>query len=175
MYVSVEEPLYDDGPRAGSGDSTAWIRILKFDTKTRKQVAQYAYKIDAVPYAPEPADAFKINGVSDILWLGDEKFIVTERAFITGRKTTYTRFYLADAKDASDISSVKSLAANPPARPITKKLLFNIESLGKYIDNIEGLTVGPRLSNGHYTLIAVADNNFSDKQQSQFWLFEVIP
>ena len=29
VYISVEEPIYEDGPRAGTGDSTALIRILK--------------------------------------------------------------------------------------------------------------------------------------------------
>ena len=43
LFVSVEEPIYEDGPRAGANDSTAWIRIIKFDAEKRKQVAQYAY------------------------------------------------------------------------------------------------------------------------------------
>lgn len=175
MFVSVEEPIYEDGPRAATGDSTAWIRILKFDTKTRKQIAQYAYKIDAVPYLPDPPSAFKINGVSDILYIGNDKFIVTERAYITGRIPSYVRFYLADISGASDISAVNSLIAQPPSQPVSKKLLLNLETLGRHIDNIEGLSLGPLLPNGHRTLIAVADNNFSDKQRSQFWLFEVIP
>lgn len=175
MYVSVEEPIYEDGPRAATGDSTAWIRIQKFDTKTRKQTAQYAYKIDAVPYPPDPPSAFKINGVSDILYVGNDKLIVTERAFITGRIPCYVRFYLADVNGASDISAVNSLVTQPPSKPMIKKLLLNMETLGRHVDNIEGLSFGPALPNGHQTLIAVADNNFSDKQKSQFWLFEVIP
>src|SRR4029078_6607133 len=35
LFVSVEEPLYEDGPRAGLNDSSAWIRIIKYDVKTR--------------------------------------------------------------------------------------------------------------------------------------------
>ena len=48
LLVSVEEPLYDDGPRAGLNDSTGIIRILKFNMASLKPVAQYAYTID--PY-----------------------------------------------------------------------------------------------------------------------------
>ena len=175
LYASVEEPLYEDGPRAGTGDSSAVIRILKFDTKTRRQVAQYGYKIDAVPYMPEPPGAFKINGVSDILYAGTNRFIVIERAYITGRRPSYIRVYLADASAASDISSVNSVTGQSTVKLLTKKLLLNMESLGRFIDNIEGVTPGPVLPNGHQTLLFVADDNFADIQRSQFLLFEVLP
>jgi len=174
LFVSVEEPIYEDGPRAGNGDSTAWIRVLKFDRALKQCVAQYAYKIDPVPYPANPPGAFKINGVSDILYLGDEKFIVIERAWSTGRAPSDVRVYLADAKGAEDISTV-SLQSQAPARPITKKLLLNMNSLNRYIDNIEGVTFGPILANGHRSLVFVADDNFATYQKSQFLLFEVLP
>ena len=66
LFVSVEEPLYDDGPRAGLNDSTGIVRILKFDMASKKTIAQYAYMTDAVAHTPSPAGSFKINGVSDI-------------------------------------------------------------------------------------------------------------
>ena len=47
LFVSVEEPLYDDGSQAGLNDSTGIIRIVKFDTRSKKPIAQYAYTIDA--------------------------------------------------------------------------------------------------------------------------------
>lgn len=50
-----------------------------------------------------------------------------------------------------------------------------MDDLDRYIDNIEGVTFGPILPNGHRTLIFVADNNFSGRQKTQFLLFEVIP
>ena len=175
MFVSVEEPLYQDGPRVATGDSTALIRFLKFDMHSRKQVAQYAYRIEAVPYPPTPSNAFKINGVSDILYAGHDKFLVIERAFMTGRKSTSIRIYLADAGDANDISSVPALTSFQDIKSISKKLLFNLEDLHIYIDNIEGVTFGPQLPNGHQSLLLVSDDNFSSAQTSQFFLFEFIP
>ncbi|HEV8283256.1 MAG TPA: esterase-like activity of phytase family protein [Chitinophagaceae bacterium] len=175
VYVSVEDVIYEDGPRAGIGDSTAWIRILKFDRATKKQSAQYAYKIDPVPYPPNPPGAFRINGVSDILYLGENKFMVIERAFSTGRQSSAIRVYLADISNAEDISSVNSLFQNPPQKPIKKRLLLNMDNLNRFIDNIEGVTFGPVFPNGHHSLIFVADDNFSKTQKTQFLLFEVIP
>ena len=49
-----------------------------------------------------------------------------------------------------------------------------MDSLGIYTDNIEGVTFGPRLANGHKTLVFVADNNFSPLEKAQLLLFEVI-
>jgi hypothetical protein len=48
-----------------------------------------------------------------------------------------------------------------------------MDNLGIYIDNIEGMTFGPLLSNGHKTLVFVADNNFSKDQKAQLLLFEI--
>jgi hypothetical protein len=174
VYVSVEEPLYEDGPRAGGGDTTGWIRIIKFNRKLKEAVAQYAYQIDPVPFPAIPEGAFKVNGVSDILYIGREKFIVIERGYSTGRGPSDIRVYLADASGAEDISS-QSLKESPVRRAISKKLLLDMNTLGIYIDNIEGVTFGPILPNGHRTLIFVADDNFAAKEKSQFLLFEVLP
>lgn len=175
VYISVEEPLYEDGPRAATGDSTAWVRFIKFDRATKKQVAQYAYQVDAIPYPANPPGAFKVNGISDILYTGDERFVVIERAFSTGRINSDIRVYLADAKQAEDISAVPSLQLQPVKKPITKKLLLDMNTMGRFIDNIEGVTFGPLLPNGHRTLIFVADNNFDNREKNQFFLFEVLP
>jgi hypothetical protein len=175
VFVSVEEPIYEDGARAGTGDSTAWIRIIKFDVSTRKPIAQYAYRIESVAYPAVPAYAFKINGVSEILWVGEDKLLVIERSFSTGKTACVIRVFIADLEHASDIASVNSYGAKSDANPVSKKLLLNMDDLGRYIDNIEGVTFGPTLANGHRTLIFVADDNFSPLQKTQFLLFEVIP
>ena len=49
-----------------------------------------------------------------------------------------------------------------------------MDDLGVYIDNIEGVTFGPRLPNGHKTLVFVADNNFAASEKAQLLLFEVM-
>jgi hypothetical protein len=175
VFVSVEEPIYEDGPRAGTGDSTAWTRIIKFDVTSRKPIAQYAYKIDPVSYPAMPAYAFKINGVSEILWIAKSKLLVVERSFSTGKPGCAVRVFIADLEHATNIARVDSYNAQSNAVPVSKKLLLSMDELGRYIDNIEGVTFGPTLSNGHRTLIFVADDNFSAVQKTQVLLFEVIP
>lgn len=173
LLVSVEEPLYDDGSRAGTNDSTGVIRIIKFDMASKKTVAQYAYIIDPVAHPAIPSDAFKINGVSDILSLDENKLLVVERSFSTGRLACTIKIFLADLSGADNISDVASLKNNPQIKTASKKLLLNMESLGMYIDNIEGVSLGPVLPDGKQSLLFIADNNFSLFEKTQILLFEI--
>ncbi len=173
LFVNVEEPLYEDGPRADVTDNHTFIRILKFDVNSKKNTAQYAYPLSPVAYPPVPANAFKINGVPDILSIGNNKLLVIERSFSTGRLACTIKVFITDLNGASDIRE-RSLKDSNNFTPANKKLLLNMDDLGIYIDNIEGVTFGPLLPNGHKTLLFVADNNFSNVEKAQLLLFEVI-
>ena len=173
MFVSVEEPLYEDGPRVDVTDNNTFIRILKYITADKKNIAQYAYKPDNIAFAANPVDKFKINGIPDILYLGDNKLLVIERSYSTGRLSCTIKIFIADLNKATDISNLPLKINAGNFTPVTKKLLLNMDDLGIYIDNIEGVTFGPDLPNGHKTLLFIADNNFSANQVTQLLLFEV--
>lgn len=173
MFVSVEEPLYEDGPRAGTKDSTAWVRILRYRVADKKLLAQYAYRVDAVAHVPDPPGAFRINGIPDILHLGNNLMLVMERSYSTGKTACTIRIYLADLSTATDVSGMSSIAKGRGFVPIRKKLLLNMDSLHRYIDNVEGMTLGPILANGNHSLLMVADDNFSEFEKTQLFLFEI--
>ncbi len=173
LYAHVEEPLYEDGPKADLQDNNAFTRIIKFDVKTKKALAQYAYKLDPVAHRPIPDTAFKVNGVSEILSLGNNKLLVMERSFSTGRIPCTIKIFIADLAGASDISSI-ALKNERSFIPVKKTLLLNMDGLGIYTDNIEGLTFGPVLPNGNKSLLFIADNNFNIVEKSQVLLFEVL-
>jgi hypothetical protein len=173
LFVNVEEPLYNDGPRAGLNDSTGITRILKFSMASKKPVAQYAYRIDPVAHAPVPSNAFEINGIPDILTVGKNKLMVLERSFSVGRTACTIKVFLADISSAENINNVTSLKDNPNVDFASKKLLLNMDDLGIYIDNIEGVTFGPKLPDGKSSLLFISDNNFNPLQKTQFLLFEI--
>ncbi len=173
LFVDIEEPLYEDGPRADIKDNNAYIRILKFNVAIKKNIAQYAYKLSPVAYPAVPDTAFKINGVPEILSIGNNKLLVIERSFSSGRIPCSIKLFIADLNGATDISKM-TLKNNNDFTPAAKKLLLNMDDLGIYTDNIEGLTFGPPLPNGHKTLLLIADNNFSAKEKAQVLLFEVV-
>jgi len=173
VYVNTEEPLYEDGPRADLTGNDAYIRIYKFDRATRNNIAQYAYQLSPVAFPPFPGTAFKINGVPDILSIGNNKLLVIERSFSTGRLPCTIKLFIADLAGATDITNI-TLKGNKEFIPASKKLLLNLDDLGIYTDNIEGVTFGPTLPNGRKTLLFIADNNFNVLEKTQVLLFEVV-
>jgi len=175
LYVNMEEPLYQDGPRAELVRNKAFVRIYQFDLKTKKNTAQYAYELEPVVLPPAKKEGEYNNGIPDILWLGNNRMLITERSYSEGQKGTNIKVFLADLQGAENIIDNSSMIVHPAKNPIKKKLLLNMDDLGIYIDNIEGATLGPVLPNGHQTVIFVADNNFNSKEQNQFMLFEIIP
>lgn len=171
LFVSTEEPLYNDGPRA-TPTNGGWCRIVQYDYAQRKPIAQYAYPLDKVAKKPIPRSAFSVNGISEILAISPTKLIVIERSFSMGYLNNTIKLYLAELSDAAnsqDIDYLKEQGKNP----IKKKLLLNLNVIGKRIDNIEGITLGPALPNGRRSLILVSDNNFLGLQKTQLLLFEI--
>ena len=174
LFISVEEPLYEDGPRADLTENDAYIRILEFDVDNKKNISQYAYKLAPVAFPPDPATTFKINGVPDILSIGNDALLVIERSFSAGHTESNIKIFMADLSRATDIKNISSLWKNKNFIAATKKLLLNMDELGIYTDNIEGVTFGPVLPNGHKTLLFVSDNNFNPLEKTQLLLFEVV-
>lgn len=175
LYISMEEPLYEDGLSADVTKRNTWVRFYRYDLSLKKNTAQYAYPLEPVAKPAHPVDEFKINGVSEILWLDTTHLLTIERSFSTGHSGCVVKVFVADIGQAENILNVHSLKENQPIRPIAKKLLLNMDDLGIPIDNIEGVTFEPHLPNGHKTLIFVSDNNFRESEQTQFLLFEVFP
>jgi hypothetical protein len=171
LYVNIEEPLYEDDKPA-SLTKGGLIRIYQFDTKSRKNTAQYAYLIDPIAHEPNPKEAFAVNGVSAIQYYGKDQLLVVERSYSTGTQACTIKVYLCDVSKATDVKNLASLK-NQAYTLASKKLILNMNDLGVFIDNIEGVTFGPKLVNGKQSLLFVSDNNFSNKQKTQILLFEV--
>jgi hypothetical protein len=80
--------------------------------------------------------------------------------------------FLCDLAKATNVQNRTSLQ-DQNILLATKRLILNMDDLGIFIDNIEGVTFGPKLANGKQSLLFVSDNNFSDKQKTQVLFFEV--
>ncbi|WP_147273602.1 esterase-like activity of phytase family protein [Pedobacter chinensis] len=175
LYASLEEPLYQDGNQAAFEYDKALTRILKFDVEKKKNTAQYAYNLDAMPIKPTVESDWNINGISEILAVNSHTLLVMERAWAKGRDDhSFVKLYLVDLNGAENVINNPSFINNPP-KPLVKKLLFDFDTLNRHIDNFEGITFGPKLPNGHNSLVFCVDNNFGKTQTQQFFLFEIIP
>jgi hypothetical protein len=74
------------------------------------------------------------------------------------------------------VRQISSLV-NAQYQSISKQTLLElpIQYNSIKIENIEGISWGPTLANGHRTLILVSDNNFQNQKNTQFLAFEVLP
>jgi hypothetical protein len=172
-WVAMEGPLEQDGPVPGVGRPGAPCRFTAFDVASGRALRQIAYQPDGVPHAPLVPGSLAENGVSEILMLDADRMLVLERAFSLGVGTSM-RNYAIDTREASDTLSQDRLRAGDYRAP-AKRLVADFAQLGlSRLDNTEGMCWGPRLANGHRSLVVVSDDNFSARQVTQFAAFDYL-
>ncbi|KAF1042082.1 MAG: hypothetical protein GAK35_02927 [Herbaspirillum frisingense] len=176
LWLGMEEPLYQDGPVA-SVEHGALARITRYG-RDGAMLAQYAYPLDPIPHAP--GGKYADNGLSEILAVDDTRLLVLERAGIQGKDGIFSfhiRLYEMDVAQASDTRQLVSLRDADRLAPANKRLVldFNRPALLEKVDNLEGMSWGPKLANGHDSLVFVSDNNFTPSQVTQLLVFEVLP
>ncbi|MDA8454818.1 esterase-like activity of phytase family protein [Acidovorax sp. GBBC 3334] len=174
LWAGMEAPLYQDGPLP-TPTAGATTRLLQY-SRAEGVLRQLAYPLDPIQGTPA-AGKNGDNGLSEMLAVDGDRFLVLERSGVQGSDDRYRmdiRLYEVDTRGASDVAGIASLAS-APFTPVRKRLVAHLNRLGlPTVDNIEGMAWGPRLANGHRSLVLVSDNNFSDTQVTQFLAFEVV-
>lgn len=124
------------------------------------------------PLSPAPAGT-AYHGLSELLAVDTGgHFLSLERSL--GFFGFNIRIFQIATGAATDTSNILSLKGEIRAvEPVKKQLLLDLSEIGITLDNLEGMTIGPRFPDGSQSLILVSDNNFSDKQVTQFLLFRL--
>ena len=174
LTTALENALFQDGPAADI-EQPSLARVLRYDLHTGEVIDEVVYEVDAVPDIPEPEDAFRTNGLVELLAIDDNgTYLALERAFSVGVGNT-VRLYEVLSQGALDVSSLNDLfdeendvpfVIDPPMQ---KRLLIDFADLPlSTVDNLEALAFGPKLEDGRQTLIIASDNNFNETQVTQF-------
>ncbi|WP_405723242.1 esterase-like activity of phytase family protein [Streptomyces sp. NBC_01537] len=167
IVTAMEDPLYQDGddPTPAHG---ALTRLTVHDARTGLPTAQYAYPLEPL-FATPPDGSTDTNGVSDLVALGHDRFLVLERASIFSANNWKARIFLVDLHGATDVLGRDSLA-DGPVQPVRKTLVTDLSDIAGLprVDNIEGITLGPRLPDGRRTVVLVSDDNFASREVTQF-------
>jgi hypothetical protein len=183
LYTATENGLVQDSPPANLFTGSR-ARILSFDIASGEPAEEYIYPVGPVVFAPSSLWGFATNGLTDFIAIGERQFITIERSFTLGALTPGSiatgftvRLFYADARHATDVSGMESIAEKR-IQPVSKTLLLDLADL-KNADgstlaagNIEGITFGPAF-NGKRTVVLVADNNFTTAQLTQFIALEI--
>jgi len=174
-YAMLQSSTLDEG-----GSSGRYARIVKFDANTGLAVGQYAY----------PLENLQGRGISSLVALGNDRFLVLERnnrgiGVTPDLLTADKRVYQIDLAGATDISSIALTNSNTTTLPagvtaVTKSAQIadldanTLAALGgKSPEKWEGLAVGPQLANGKYVLIAGTDNDYSVTQSGSGQQFDM--
>jgi 3-phytase len=168
LFVGTENALVQDGPAASTTTGSP-ARILRYHLGHGGSDREYVYPTEPV-VAPSPV--FTVNGLVELLPLNNEFLLAMERSFSVGVGNTICiyRVALPGATDVSGVADLDQVAGLKTAR---KTLLLELPAKvvgGQDLDNVEGMTLGPRLPDGRQSVLLVSDNNFTAGQPSQVLL-----
>lgn len=159
LYAAIERNLVQDkiGPR-----------IAIFDYQKNKQ---FAFKKDCF-YPIESSDYQSgevVKGISEIISLDENRIIVLERGigFVNLSPTYFVKFYL-----------VNMLECQKGKETLSKKMIFNLnewnnlQPTGQIIQNFEAMAWLNTDNTSQRTLIIVSDDNFKQREKTEFLFFK---
>ncbi len=197
LFGIFQDPLQQEG--TPNGRSSQNIRIVRFDVASGLSEAQFIYQLEPIAdinaRIPGTANDFASTaqgrniGVSSITAISDNEFLVIERdnrgfgvadplgTTVVGSKRVY-RINLAGATDVSTVSLSGTNALPSNVTPVSKSLFLDlassIQATGQRApEKIEGLAIGPQLSDGTFALVIATDNDFSVTQNGSNVQFDV--
>ncbi len=169
LFTATESALLQD--ESFEGEEQSRIRFLHYvinPVGNPVLLAEHLYLLD-----PAPIEVIS-NGLTELLALPKEGYFLSlERTYgFTGAGAKLFQVVIGNATDTSNIVSLKGNIAQ--VQPLQKQLLFDLQDLGIYLDNLEGMTIGPQLPDGSRSLLLISDDNFNDEQISQLLLFRLV-
>jgi hypothetical protein len=179
-FAMLQSAMLDEG-----GGSGTLNRIVKFDTRAGRAVAQYAYRMEGSGQG---------RGISALVAINDTEFLVLERnnrglgvpdANVESPNKKVFRINLAGATDVSGIDldaagavfTTVSKSNTTPWLDLAASATLSDPSLatlgGVSPEKWEGLAIGPRLMDGSYLVLAGTDNDYSVTQNGTGTQFDV--
>ena len=129
LFVATENALLQDGPAAPvANGSRAHPARRPSQAPGRASVGR---RHDPVAQPPVPATQFSVNGLVELLPLDDDRLLAMERSFSVGAPGTG--------------NTIKLFEVSLHGTTARKRLLLDLDELGIPLDNVEGMTFGPRL------------------------------
>ena len=173
-YGMMQNGSIEDG--WSSANRGQYTRIVKYDTANGAAVAQYAYKLESSGQG---------RGISAIVALGNDKFLVLERnnrgigvgATLANPDKNVYEIDLAGAIDVTGMALPASGDFAGAVIKIAKVMDLDADTLAalgnRSPEKWEGLAIGPQLANGQYLILAGTDNDYSVTQNGSNVQFDV--
>lgn len=169
VFTAAENALEQDknpNPESIEGDR---VRFMHYSVQDRRidLIAEYLYALEDKPIGGDKL------GLAEMISLdGSGRFLSLERRFgLAGFGVKLFQTVFAGSKDTSMLMSIQGL--DTVVKPAQKKLVADLSTLDITLDNLEGMTIGPRLPDGSQSLIMVSDDNFNTFQKTQILVFRI--
>lgn len=173
LFTATENALVQDGEEA-TFSMGSYCRILRYDLAESQPETEFLYITEPIATNYNNLGGFSTNGLVDLLALDDTHLLSLERSFslATGNVIKLFQIDLSDADNIQNIDGLNNQITD--ISPVQKKLLLDFSTLEIVLDNIEGITFGPKLADGQRSLILVSDNNFNPLQFTQILIFSYL-
>ncbi len=179
VYAMLQSAMLDEGGSNGTVN-----RIVAFDARTARPLAQYAYRMEGSSQG---------RGISALVALNEREFLVLERnnrgvGVDANLDSPNKKVFRIDLTGATDITGI-NLATAPAGSwtPVTKIATpwLDLAAAGTLAhpslaplggvspEKWEGLAIGPRLRDGSYLVLAGTDNDYSVTQNASGLQFDV--
>jgi hypothetical protein len=203
LFAVLQDALAQEGT-SNQGRNSRNLRIVRYDIATGQSDGQFIYQLETVQdinaRIPGTAADFAQNqqgrniGVSAIHALNNTEFLILERdnrgigvenpangdpvLSQVGSKRIF-RISLLGATDVTGTSLAGTNNLPGGVNPVSKSLLIDIQvalvGAGQTIpEKMEGLTIGPQLSNGEFAILIGTDNDYSVTQNASGVQFDVL-
>jgi len=178
LTAITEAALRQDGPIASFERGTT-VRLLRWDLSAPAPPVEFRYLTEPVPRPATGAAPIQHNGVAELASLDDERLLVLERAYVApehGAGKNTVRIFEIRIPRATAANATSGSASPLLAKRLVLDLddiLGQLEPGQQTLDNLEGMTFGPRLPSGEQSLLLVSDDNFSSQQRTMFLAFRI--
>jgi hypothetical protein len=175
LAAMVESSLEQDGEPA-TFEHGASVRLLLWDLTAPGDPTEYFYPIEPIPRPSTGTPIGGVNGVSELIFVGERRLLVLERAYVPlaeGHGPNTLRIYEVAMPD-------EPTPPGGPPRQLSKRLVLDLDDIvpkldpgARLLDNAEGMTIGPDLPSGEASLLLVTDDNFRTEQRTVFLAFRI--
>ncbi len=195
LYAVMQDPLLNEGS-SNDGRRSRNVRVVEFDIASGQSTAQFACQLESRTTLnaidSSTADDFSSTqqgrsiGLSAIHALSDTEFLMLERdnrglGVDLTLAPLHKRIYRINLQGASNVKNISFAGSDslpvgvvPVQKTAEYDLLAVLKAQGiKVPEKIEGLAIGPRLSDGRYQVLVGTDNDYSVTQSGSGEQFDV--
>ena len=159
MWTANEQAVTSDGSTSTAVAGTP-VRLFELNVSGNGVVhgAQFIYPVE--PIHGSSTLGSPQSGLSDLALMPDGTLLALERSVAVTSPIYLNRIYEVGFHGATDVTEQPFTygVAGKTYTPVGKSLLWSGAVDAATGQNMEGLTLGPRLANGDWSLIGVVDN-----------------